>query len=68
MLHLFPEKLKSKRTRSFIVKIVFPHGAVEISEPKNENVFKVNGQCLKPFLESVPINEMTMGLFDPVYR
>ena len=49
-------------------KTVFPHGAVEISDTKNENDFKVNGQCLKPFLESVPINETAIGLFDPVYR
>ena len=49
-------------------KTVFPHGAVEISDTKNGNDFKVNGQCLKPFLESVPVNETAMGLFDPVYR
>ena len=52
----------------FIVKSVFPHGAVEISDTKNENDFKVNGQRFKPFLESVPINETTMGLFDLVSR
>ena len=28
----------------FIVRIVFPHGAVEICDPKNGNKFKVNGQ------------------------
>ena len=55
-LHIFPEKLKSRWTGPFIVKTVFPHGAVEISDTKNENDFKVNGQRLKPFLES----EMTL--------
>ena len=33
-----------------IVK-VFPHGAVEIKDPTNDGVFKVNGHRLKPFLE-----------------
>ena len=67
-LHLFLRKLKSRWTGPFVVKIVFPHGAVEISDTKNENYFKVNGQHLKPFLESVPVNETAMGLFDLVYR
>ena len=52
----------------FAEKIVFLHGAVEISNTKNENDFKVNGQRLKPFLELVPVNEMILGLFDPVYQ
>ena len=46
-------------------KIVFPHNIVEINDTKNENDFKVNGQRLKPFLESVPINEMVIGSFRP---
>ena len=54
--------------RPFIVKTVFPHGAVEISDAKNGNDFKVNSQRLKPFLELVPVIETAMGLFDPVYR
>ena len=29
-LHLFPRKLRSRWTRPFIVKNVFPHGAIEI--------------------------------------
>ena len=67
-LHLFLGKLKSRWTGPFIVKTVFPHGAIEISDTKNGNDFKVNGQRLKPFLESVLVNETAMGLFDPVYR
>ena len=53
---------------AFVVKIVFPHGAIEISDTKNRNDFKVNDQRLKPFLESVPVNETVMGFFDLVYR
>ena len=67
-LHLFSGKLKSRWTGPFVVKTVFPHGAVEISDTKIGNDFKVNGQRLKPFLESVPVNEMALGLFDPMYR
>ena len=47
---------------------MFSHGAVEMNDLKNENDFKVNGQYLKPFLESVPVNETAMGLFDLMYR
>ena len=33
---------------------MFPHGAIEIYDPKSGNAFKVNGQRLKIFLETVP--------------
>ena len=61
-LHLFSGKLKSRWIGPFIVKTVFPHGAIEIYDPKNGNVFKVNGQRLKIFLESVPEVNAAMGL------
>ena len=67
-LHFFLGKLKSRWTGPFVVKTMFPHVAVEISDTKNGSDFKVNGQRLKPFLETVPINETTMGLFDLVYQ
>ncbi|CAJ2647238.1 unnamed protein product [Trifolium pratense] len=42
---LFPGKLKSKWSGPFVVKEVFPHGAVEIFKSGEENQsFKVNGQ------------------------
>jgi len=67
-LCLFPEKLKSRWTGPFIVKTVFSHGAIAIYDPKNGNEFKVNGQRLKLFLESVPEADTALGLFDPMYR
>ena len=67
-LHIFSGKLKSSWTGPFVVKAVFSRGVVEISDSKNGNDFKMNGQRLKPFLESVLINETAMGLFDPMYR
>jgi len=51
-----------------MVRTVFPHNAVEICDPKNDNEFKVNVQCLKPFLKKVPQNETAMGLFDQMYQ
>ena len=42
-LHIFPSKLRSKWTRPFIVKIVHPYGVVEIENPENGKLFKVNG-------------------------
>ena len=41
-LHLFQGKLWSRWTGPFIVKIVFPHGAIEIVDPKDGYEFKVN--------------------------
>ena len=65
-LHLFRGKLRSRWIGPYIVKEVFPHGAVEIENPSNGATFKVNGQRLKPFLELI-IEEVgeTMTLHDP---
>ena len=53
-LQLFPGKLCSKWDEPFIVTQVFPHGAVEIKKnPTNGNIFKVNGQRLKYFVENI---------------
>ncbi|XP_038874968.1 uncharacterized protein LOC120067487 [Benincasa hispida] len=48
-LHLFLSKLKSWWSGPFIVKGVFPHGAVELSSEDGGNMFKVNGQRVKPY-------------------
>ncbi|XP_058764184.1 uncharacterized protein LOC131637603 [Vicia villosa] len=48
-LKLFPGKLKSRWSGSFVVTKVFPHGAVEVKNPSNGDIFKVNGQRLKPY-------------------
>ncbi|XP_074352557.1 uncharacterized protein LOC141691696 [Apium graveolens] len=54
-LHFFPGKLRSRWEGPYVVKVVFPHGAIEIENPKTGETFKVNGQRLKPFLE-LPVN------------
>ncbi|XP_059429166.1 uncharacterized protein LOC132162975 [Corylus avellana] len=66
-LHLFLGKLKSRWTGPFIIRFVFPHGPIEIEDPKNGNTFKVNGQRLKPFLELRSKEIETTLLEDPSY-
>ena len=67
-LHLFPGKLKSRWTGPYIVRTVYPHGAVEIENPRDGSNFKVNGQRLKPYLE-LPSEqeEELMVLHEPHY-
>ena len=66
-LHLFPGKLRSRWTGPFIVKTVFPHGAVEIENPRDGKIFKVNGHKLKPFLENFVDEEDSFFLGKPSY-
>ena len=67
-LHIFPGKLHSRWTRPFIVKVVYPYGAVEIENQENGKIFKVNGQSLKPFLENFDRQESREELVNPLYR
>ena len=67
-LHLFPGKLRSRWTGPYIVHKIYPHGAIEISQPNASNIFKVNGQRVKPFLENFPVEEVVEELVDPVYE
>ena len=54
--------------RLFIVKNVFSHGAIKIENPKNGNIFKINGQWVKPFLENFSLEEESINLEDPIYQ
>ena len=67
-LHMFPGKLRSRWTSPFVVKVVYPYGAVEIENPENGKSFKVNGQRLKPFLEHFDHQESNEELVDPLYQ
>ncbi|XP_062075371.1 uncharacterized protein LOC133779424 [Humulus lupulus] len=67
-LHLFPGKLRSRWVGPYIVRTVFPHGAIEIENPNNGNVFKVNGQKLKPFLELKTAKVDEILLEDLIYH
>ena len=55
LLHLFPEKLRLRWSSLFIVKHVYPYGACDIENPKNGNVFKVNGHHLKVYLDNFSV-------------
>ena len=66
-LYLFPGKLYSRWSDLFIVHIIFPHGAIEIKDPKNGFTFKVNDQRLNPYLKYQPHGEDTeINLSDPL--
>jgi len=67
-LHLFPGKLRSRWSGPFIVKQVYPYGAFDIENPKNDNVFKVNGHRLKAYFDDFPSENESIGLNDPVYK
>ncbi|XP_024021736.1 uncharacterized protein LOC112091708 [Morus notabilis] len=66
-LHLHPGKLRSRWTGMFVVKRIFPNGAVEVKDPTDGRIFKVNGQRLKNYLERVnQVEEIILD--DPVYQ
>lgn len=65
-LHLFPGKLRSRWNGPYFVHKVYPHGAVDIQDPKNDHVFKVNGHRLKRFLEYPSLEDVEwVDLVDP---
>ncbi|XP_062093944.1 uncharacterized protein LOC133799979 [Humulus lupulus] len=67
-LKLFPGKLKSHWLGPFTITKVFPHGAVEVVSPSTGKSFKVNGQRLKSYYESMEKEQAdVIHLIDPVY-
>ena len=65
---MFIGKLSSRWTGPFVVKVVYPYGAVDIENPEIWKTFKVNGQHLKPFLENFNRHESSAELVDPLYQ
>ena len=65
---MFPGKLRYKWTGSFIVKVDYPYGVVEIENPESGKTFKVNGQRLKPFLDNFDHQESSEELVDSLYQ
>ena len=57
-LRLLPGKHHYRWNGSFIITQVFPHGAVEIKNPTNENIYKVNGRRLKHFMKNIADGQM----------
>ena len=48
------------------MKHVYPYRASDIENPKNGNVFKVNGHRLKAYFDEFPSENESIGLNDPV--
>jgi len=67
-LHLFPRKLRSRWSDPFIVKHMYPYRACDIENPKNDNVFKVNGHRLKLYFDNFSVENDSIELSDPVYK
>ena len=63
-LHLFPRKLKSRWTGPFIVQQAYPNGSVDLRDPNDDRVFKVNEQRVKPYVVQQVIREKIL-LLDP---
>ena len=47
---------------------MYPYGAFDIENPKNDNIFKVNGHRLKAYFGNLPSEDESIGLGDPVYK
>ena len=64
-LHFFSGKLKSRWTGPFIIHDVQSNGVVELLNFKSTRTFKVNGHCLKPYMESFSRDKEEFILLDP---
>jgi len=50
------------------MKHLYPYGACDIENPKNGNVFKVNGHRLKVYFDNFSVENDSIELSDPVYK
>ncbi|RVW22337.1 putative mitochondrial protein [Vitis vinifera] len=64
-LHIFPGKLKSMWIGPFIIHQVHLNGVVELLNSNNTDTFKVNGHCLKPFMEPFNQDKKEVSLLQP---
>ena len=64
-LYLFSGKLKSRWIGPFIIHQVYPNGAMELLNSKDNKPFKVNGQRLKPFATPFTPHKEELSLLEP---
>ena len=64
-LHLFSGKLKSRWTGPFIIHQAYLNGLIDLLNPKDKKIFKVNGQRVKPYAVSHSAEEEEISLLDP---
>ena len=50
------------------MKHVYLYGAFDIENPKNDNVFKVNGHRLKAYFDNFPSENESIDLGNPIYK
>ena len=62
---LFLGKLHSRWSGPFVVRHISSHRAIEIQNPRNRNVFKVNGHRLKLYLDLEMREVEFVDLHDP---
>ena len=61
---LYDSKLKSRWTGPFIVQQAHPNGSVDLLNPNDDRVIKVNGQRVKPYVVQQTVREEIL-LLDP---
>ena len=64
-LHIFPGKLKSRWIGPFIIHQAYPNGSVDLLNQKDNRVFKVNGQRVKPYAAQHTTEDEEISLLDP---
>ena len=64
-LHLFPGKLKSRWIGPSTIQEVYHNGSVDLLNVKENRVFKVNGQRLKPYAAQHSTDKEEIPLLDP---
>ena len=64
-LHLFPGKLKSRWTGPYIIHQAHPNGSVDLLNPNDNKVVKVNGQRVKPYAMQHTADGEEILLLDP---
>ena len=64
-LHIFSGKLKSRWIGHFTIHQVHSNGVVELLNSNSIGSFKVNDQCLKPFMEPFSRDKEEFILLDP---
>ena len=64
-LHIFLGKLKSIWIGLFTIQQVYSNGVVELLNSNNTRSFKVNGHCLKPFVEPFSEDKEEIILLEP---
>ena len=64
-LHLFPSKLKLRWTGPFTIQEVYSNRSVDLINSKENRVFKVNGERMKPYAAQHSADKEEIPLLDP---